>query len=463
MAIKLSLPSLLQNFLLVTTFVLLIENTDACLDRVDRTNIFPFETYDDHRKHDLDGAGDEEWGMVKRKGNQFVVGNQPFYVNGFNTYWLMILAVDQSTRGKVSEVLQQASSVGLTVCRTWAFNDGGWRALQKSPSVYDEEVFKALDFVVSEAKKYKIRLVLSLTNNWEGYGGKAQYVKWGKEAGLNLTSDDDFFSDPTVKGYYQAHIKTILTRVNTYTNITYKDDPTIFAWELMNEPRCLSDPSGNKLQAWIQEMAFYVKSIDPVHLLEIGTEGFYGLSTPDRQQVNPNTYAGQVGTDFIRNHQALGIDFASVHIYPDSWLSSATTESSLEFARTWMENHVDDSENLLGMPVVFGEFGVSTKNGKHNVTFRDAFIGMVYKTLLNSTRRGGSGGGSLLWQLFPEGTEYMDDGYAVVLTKSPTTASIISLQSRRLQIFNSRCDWKCHWSCRKRSIAMNDLVSHDEM
>lgn len=80
--------------------------------------------------------------MVQRKGNQFVVGGQPFYVNGFNTYWLMILAVDQSTRGKVTDVFQQASSVGLTVGRTWAFNDGQWRALQKSPSVYDEEVFK---------------------------------------------------------------------------------------------------------------------------------------------------------------------------------------------------------------------------------------------------------------------------------------------------------------------------------
>lgn len=85
---------------------------------------------------------DDAWTMVGKKGNQFVVNDQPFYVNGFNTYWLMVFAADQSTRGKVTDVFKQASSVGLTVCRTWAFNDGQWRALQKSPSVYDEEVFK---------------------------------------------------------------------------------------------------------------------------------------------------------------------------------------------------------------------------------------------------------------------------------------------------------------------------------
>lgn len=84
----------------------------------------------------------DAWSMVETKQNQFVVDGQPFYVNGFNTYWLMIFAADQSTRGKVTEVFKQAASVGLTVCRTWAFNDGQWRALQKSPSVYDEEVFK---------------------------------------------------------------------------------------------------------------------------------------------------------------------------------------------------------------------------------------------------------------------------------------------------------------------------------
>lgn len=68
-------------------------------------------------------------------------------------------------------------------------------------------------------------------------------------------------------------------------------------------------------------MAVYVKSIDPKHLVEIGLEGFYGPSTPNRVQFNPDTFAQQVGTDFIRNHQVLGVDFASVHIYADTWLA----------------------------------------------------------------------------------------------------------------------------------------------
>ncbi|XP_060674478.1 mannan endo-1,4-beta-mannosidase 6 isoform X1 [Ziziphus jujuba] len=427
------------------------------------------EQVEDHLPYSSSSEGtdevdleDDTWQMVQKKGNQFVIDDQPFYINGFNTYWLMVFAADQSTKGKVSELFQQASSAGLTVCRTWAFNDGQYRALQKSPSVYDEEVFKALDFVVSEARKYKIRLILSLINNWDAYGGKSQYVKWGKAAGLNLTSDDDFFSHPTLKSYYKAHVKAMLNRVNTLNNITYKNDPTIFAWELMNEPRCTSDPTGDILQNWIQEMAVYVKSIDPKHLLEIGLEGFYGPSTPNKVQFNPNTYAQQVGTDFIRNHQALGVDFASVHIYADSWISQSISDVHLQFTKSWVEAHIDDAEKYLGMPVVFAEFGVSTKDPGYNSSFRDTLISTVYKSLLESTKKGGSGGGSLLWQLFPEGTDYMDDGYAIVLSKSPSTTKIVSLQSTRLALFNSRCSWKCHWGCKKKN-SLEKISNHDEL
>jgi mannan endo-1,4-beta-mannosidase len=53
--------------------------------------------------------------------------------------------------------------------------------------------------------------------------------------------------------------------------------------------------------------------------VEIGVEGYYGPSTPQLLPVNPDDYSGRVGTDFIRNHQAMGIDLASVHIYSDTW------------------------------------------------------------------------------------------------------------------------------------------------
>lgn len=69
-------------------------------------------------------------------------------------------------------------------------------------------------------------------------------------------------------------------------------------------------------QAWILEMASYLKSIDSNHLLEVGDEGFYGQSNSQRQRYNPYI---QLGTDFIENNQIADIDFATVHSYPDQW------------------------------------------------------------------------------------------------------------------------------------------------
>lgn len=43
-------------------------------------------------------------------------------------------------------------------------------------------------------------------------------------------------------------LQMVLTRKNTITGIEYRDDPTIFGWELINEPRCMTDPSGDTLQ-----------------------------------------------------------------------------------------------------------------------------------------------------------------------------------------------------------------------
>jgi hypothetical protein len=71
-------------------------------------------------------------------------------------------------------------------------------------------------------------------------------------------------------------------------------------------------------------------------------------------------------------------------------------------------------------------FGLSEKDGGYDVSFRHTFVQTVYDSVIASVRSGGSGGGSLIWQLFPEGVGYMNDGYAIVLSKNPSTTNIIS-------------------------------------
>lgn len=127
-----------------------------------------------------------------------------------------------------------------------------------------------------------------------------------------------------------------------------------------------------------------------------------------------------------------------------------------------MDSHIEDAEKYLGMPVVFSEFGVSSKDPGYNSTYRDTLISTVYSSILNSTKKGGSGAGSLLWQVFPEGTDNMDDGYAIVLSKSPSTSSIVSLHSTRLALFNSLCSSKCQWSCKKKKV-LDKVLYHDEL
>ena len=74
-------------------------------------------------------------------------------------------------------------------------------------------VLKGLDFVIAEARRYGIKLILSLANNYDSFGGKKQYVNWARSRGQYLTSDDDFFRNPVVKGYYKNHVKVSSERI----------------------------------------------------------------------------------------------------------------------------------------------------------------------------------------------------------------------------------------------------------
>ncbi|KAJ4846989.1 hypothetical protein Tsubulata_046273, partial [Turnera subulata] len=360
--------------------------------------------------------------FAKANGTQFAINGKPLYLNGFNAYWLMYMGSDPSTRDKVTSAFQQASNCGMNVARIWAFNDGGNnKPLQISPGVYDENIFRGLDFAIAEAKKHGIYLIPSLVNNYVDFGGKPKYVQWARERGQQLKDDDDFYTNPVCKEYYKNHVKAVLTRTNSITGVAYKDDPTIFAWELMNEPKS-NDTSGKQIQEWVKEMASFVKSIDNAHMLEIGLEGFYGAS---KKQFNPGSYL--LGTDFIDNNLIPEIDFTTIHLYPEQ-----CEEQQSAFVDGWLKVHIQDSSSVLKKPLVIAEFGKSSTFPGYSLEKRDRYFRKIYDSIYNSASRGGPFVGGLFWQVMAQGMEKMDDGYQVVLEKSPSTASLITAQSRKI-------------------------------
>lgn len=97
--------------------------------------------------------------FVTRNGTQFFVDGKPFYINGWNSYWFLTHSVDEYTRPRVRAMLKAGAKMGLTVCRTWAFNDGDYDALQVSPGQFDERVFKvfhSLFFIKMIKCKYSV-------------------------------------------------------------------------------------------------------------------------------------------------------------------------------------------------------------------------------------------------------------------------------------------------------------------
>ncbi|KAL5730384.1 mannan endo-1,4-beta-mannosidase [Ranunculus cassubicifolius] len=372
--------------------------------------------------------------FVVRNGTQFMLDGRPFYPNGWNSYWLMDQAVDEYSRPRVRAMLQAGAKMGLSVCRTWAFNDRGYNALQLSPGRYDEHVFQGLDRVLAEARQHGVRLILTLVNNLHQFGGKTQYVRWAWQQGLGRSaSNDSFFYDPTIRNYFKNYVKTVLTRRNAITGIEYRNDPVILAWELMNEPRCMSDPSGDTLQEWIEEMSSFVKSIDNNHLVTVGLEGFYGPQTPERLIVNPGEWSGKLGMDFIRNFQTPTVDFASVHTYPDQWFKEdLNLDEKLKYVKKWVQSHIDDGDKMLKKPVLFAEMGLSKNISTFEPSHRDKFYKTVYDSMYKSAKRHRSGVGGFIWQFMVGGMEEYNDDFGVVPWERPSTYRLILEQSCKL-------------------------------
>ncbi|KAG6399582.1 hypothetical protein SASPL_141063 [Salvia splendens] len=153
-------------------------------------------------------------------------------------------------------------------------------------------------------------------------------------------------------------------------------------------------------------MASYLKSVDRNHLVEAGLEGFFGPSSPQRSRLNP---VSNIGTGFIANNMVPVVDFATVHSYPDQWLSNTNDQNQVSFMSKWLDTHIQDAERVLRKPILIAEFGKS---------WRDMFSG-------------GAAGGGLFWQLLAPGMDNFGDGYEIILSdkRQSSTANLIAQQA----------------------------------
>jgi mannan endo-1,4-beta-mannosidase len=162
-----------------------------------------------------------------------------------------------------------------------------------------------------------------------------------------MGSHQAFYTDPLVKQAYKAWLLHLVSHVNAVTQRAYRDDPTIFAWELANEPRGGTGTESSVLDAWAGEMSGYLKSLDPEHLVAVGDEGFFEESNPSAHW----TYRANNGVDHPALTALPDIDYGTFHMYPETW------GTGFGWPERWIDDHLRVAR-ALGKPTVLEEYGL---------------------------------------------------------------------------------------------------------
>ena len=396
---------------------------------------------------------------------------EPFFLAGWNSWDVTRVPRIQSYRSMngqaaLTQQLQTASQSGLNVMRAWAHTIDPSYPVMKSPGRYDEEGLKALDFLLSEANKYGIRVILSFVDNWKYPGGVDQMLDWSETAPnrtmplpaslleggdynqRSLTSGEKnyiverhslFYTDEGARKIYRDYVSTLVNRTNVYNGKVYRDDPTILAWNLINEPRCetwLIPDCGDKLQSWIESESAFVKELDPNHLVTVGEEGFWASGSQNEWE-NPTKWAKDMGQDFRRNHLPESIDFATIHIWPDTW---GRPEDS--FQKSWILAHIREAEEELGKPLLLEEFGKSIR-GSTDVEQRNQVYSLAHELVEDSASKNRALKGSLFWNWE---TDLIRSPGSYEINAWDSTFELVKGHASRLrEIRENKCAFRCEF------------------
>lgn len=351
--------------------------------------------------------------FVKVEDGVFVCEDYPSHFIGTNFWYGAILGSEGQggDRARLEAELDTLKALGMTNLRVLVGGDGPdgiptrvCPTLQKEPGVYNDTIFRGLDYLLAEMAERNMKAVLYINNSWEWSGGYGMYLEWagaGKslipaEVGYKAYCDyvAQFVTNEKAKNLFYDHVRHVVSRTNTVTGKPYKDDPAIFSWQIGNEPRCFRPDSAGQA-AFVDFMwttASLIKSIDPNHMVSSGSEGRHGCE-------------GSLEL-FEKVHSCPDIDYMNIHIWPYnwSWVREKTLKTNLQKAIDNTDEYIDEHLAVAvkyGKPVVLEEFGFPRDDFQFAqgtpTTARDEYYRHVLGRIGESAKEGGLFAGLNFW------------------------------------------------------------------
>ena len=255
---------------------------------------------------------------------------------------------------------------------------------------FNESLMVGMDYLLSEMGKRDMKAVIFLNNYWEWSGGMSTYNGWFGMGPVIDPADGDwtafmkfsakFYQNEEANELYRKYIKTLIERENTVNQKEYRNDPTIMAWQLANEPRpgqgAGSIPDIPHYYEWINETAAFIKKHDANHMVSTGSEGAAG--SLDSLEV------------FKVAHNTENIDYLTFHMWAKNWgwidpaNMDGTFEQTLQNAEAYIKDHLAVAEEL-NKPIVMEEFGFPRDGEQYApdspVTYRNRYYKMIFKKI----------------------------------------------------------------------------------
>ncbi|TMB94297.1 MAG: hypothetical protein E6J42_11640 [Chloroflexi bacterium] len=273
-------------------------------------------------------------GFVNRNGTQLTLNGQPYRFTGLNIYnansdgWCWY----PMNSGNALDNALTAIGPGHAAMRSWFF-----QPMATTGGVRD---WSAFDHTLAVAAAHGIKVIVTLTDQW-GECGIAE------DGGSSYYKTKDWYTngykaaDPGMIASYRDWAAEVVTR--------YRDDPTVLMWQLINEAEvkesqsvgCLPGTEGrDTLMAWASDVSGLVKSIDPNHLVSLGTIG-----------------GGQCATQYTEYqdvHSLPAIDLCEYHDYTPNVAMPGDPWNGLQFRINQC--------NALNKPLFIGEVGIKPED-----------------------------------------------------------------------------------------------------